>query len=172
MIEDEAVAALEMDYNDLMVPTDRLEQYFKGKVKYPGDWMSDLRDLWNRQLNRSYSQEKLEEWDPAIPMGGDYLFGLKDLVEEGMFFNKGMQEFKGFTGNLAFEFPDNWWRDDEFETARDLYEASDVVIVDSGEYFEEVKMWWDTPEAEAEKKMLDEDPILDESQKEEIRVTE
>lgn len=185
----ETVAALKMDYNTEMVTTDRrLSSYLEDRISRPGDLTSELQDLWNREINRSHSQEDLESWSPSLYAKGNDLFDLSDLIEAGMFMNEGVDEFESTTGNLALKFPENWsdrWvgGDDEFdsrrteageeelyESAEDLWEDIEMIVVDSGEYPEEIDLFKDSDEPQ--RRALEEDPILSDSQKEHLLTPE
>ena len=174
-INDDKIPAIQMGYNETMVPTDELSDYFESKVERPGSWFNQFQDLWSEHLNRSQSQETAESWhhdgEDFYYEGGESLFDLGDLVNQGMFFNGGKGEFTATNGNLAFEFPENWWEREEYqdpenieEAAEKLYEEVDTIVVDSGEYIGEDSI----SEEGVFDKMVEEDPFLNQEQIEDL----
>lgn len=110
---DQVVEGVAADFNQNMVMSDRLRDFFKENFGDEGTaYYTKFADTWVKELE-----------------------DLENLGDEGHFVSAGITDFRYATGNIAFEFPED---DLDEYSPKELYEASKMVIVDAGEYDTEI----------------------------------
>ncbi len=143
----DTVAMLEVEFNEDMVLSDRLEKYLAGELRdywgeeFSGEGHIDDAEAVIEELAHQVYRSMNSYWrDEIYP---DFIEDMDDMVEAGYFVNAGAGEFRRLDqGNMGLEidFPEGWEEavvTDEIDP-EELWDHTEVLIVDAGEYEEDI----------------------------------